>query len=315
MAWAVVVFLTLGVVLSACAFLVFISFYRIFYSPRKKQSDENCLQMLEGEAYDPYREKMSKLMGELDSMSYTDVSTVSYDGLALKGKYYERKNGAPVDILFHGYRGSAQRDFCGVAFCCFALGHNVLMVDQRACGRSEGRVITFGVKESRDCETWINFVVNEIDKNAKIMLVGISMGAATVMNAAGRGLPECVVGVIADCGYTSAKDIIKKVMRDNKLPDKLFYVFARLGAILLGHFDPESISPIKAMRSCKVPMLFFHGDSDGYVPCNMSKENFEACASEKKQLVIVEGADHGLCFTLDMENYFSKVKSFFGDDV
>ncbi len=312
--WIIFAFV-LGFILSFPISISCTCFYHIFYSKRKKPLCEDEFETPDGEAYDPHREKMIALMREIRAMPYTDVSVVSHDGLVLRGKYYEHQKGAPVEILFHGYRGSAERDFCGSMFRCFALGHNVLMIDHRASGRSEGRVITFGDKESRDCLAWIDFVINEIDKNAKIFITGVSMGAATVMNAAGYGLPKNVVGVIADCGFTSTKDIVKKVMRDRHLPADIFYPFARIGAIVFGHFDPERISPIKSMEKCRVPIIFFHGDGDTFVPCSMSVKNFEACGSEKKKLVITHGAEHGLCFPHDMEGYFREVKTFFDEAV
>ncbi len=312
--WIIFAF-ALGFVLSFPISISCTCFYHIFYSKKRRALSEDEFSTIEGDAYEPHKDKMIALMREIRSMPYTDVSVVSHDGLTLRGKYYEYKKGAPVEILFHGYRGSAERDFCGSMFRCFALEHNVLMVDHRASGRSEGRVITFGARESRDCLTWIDFVINEIDKDAKIFITGVSMGAATVMNAAGKDLPQNVVGVIADCGYTSTKDIVKKVMRDMKLPANIFYPFARIGAIILGGFDPERISPIKSMKSCRVPIIFFHGDADAFVPCSMSVKNFEACGSEKKRLVITHGADHGLCFPHDMEGYFREVKSFFDEAV
>ena len=244
-------------------------------------------------------------------MEHTDVSVLSFDGLKLCGKYYEQKKGAPIEILFHGYKGTGERDMCGGVYRCFELGRNALIVDQRASGSSEGRVITFGAKESRDCLTWIDFVINNIDKDAKIIITGISMGAATVMMAASMGLPPNVIGVLADCGYTSTKAIIKKVTKDMKLPQNLLYPFVKLGAKLFGGFDPDANSPIISMSKCPLPIIFFHGDADDYVPCYMSEENYNACASEHKRLVITPDAGHGLCFPVDMKAYFAELNDFF----
>jgi len=307
----VILFFAGGAVVAFSLSVTCICFFRIFYSKKRRPLGEDEFETFDGEAYDPHRENMVALMREIRAMPYIDVSLVSYDELSLRGKYYEYQKGAPVEILFHGYRGSGERDFCGIMFNSLAMGHNVLMVDNRASGRSEGKVITFGAKESIDCLSWIDFVISEIDKDAEIFITGVSMGAATVMNASGYELPKNVVGIIADCGFTSTKAIIKKVMRDKRLPANVFYPFARIGAIVFGHFDPERISPIKSMKKCRVPIIFFHGDADSFVPCYMSVENFEACASSQKRLVITHGADHGLCFPHDMEGYFYEVKTFF----
>jgi fermentation-respiration switch protein FrsA (DUF1100 family) len=291
--------------------LMTVCFFRIFYSNRKKINNNVEYPIPEGSIYEPHREQMIAWMKEMRALPHTNVSIKSYDGLRLCGKYYEYKKGAPVEILFHGYKGSALRDLCGAVYRCYELERNALIVDQRASGDSEGRVITFGAKESRDCLSWIDFVINNIDKDARIIITGISMGAATVMTAAGEELPKNVVGVLADCGYTSTKDIVKKVMRDMKLPATLLYPFARLSAIVFGGFDPDKTSPIKSMRRCHLPIIFFHGDIDNYVPCSMSEENFNACVSEKKRLVITHGAGHGLCFPHNREQYFSEVRAFF----
>lgn len=244
-------------------------------------------------------------------MDRRDVQITSFDGLTLHGKYYEYKKGAPTEILFHGYRGSAERDLCGGVHRCFEIGHNALIVDQRAAGKSGGHVITFGAKECYDCLAWVDFVIQHIDKDARIILTGISMGAATVMMAASMDLPKNVIGVLADCGYTSTKAIIQKVIRDMKLPAKLLYPLVRLGARLFGGFDPDAFSPLESMKKCKLPVIFFHGDTDDFVPCYMSEENYAACAAEQKRLVIIHGAGHGLCFPVNQETYFKELRVFF----
>ena len=304
----------LAVLLIIAAFTLAVAaicFFKIFYSPKSRRKQTKEYPTPEGKTYDPHREQIIKWIKEVRAMEHTDVSVLSFDGLKLCGKYYEQKKGAPIEILFHGYKGTGERDMCGGVYRCFELGRNALIVDQRASGSSEGRVITFGAKESRDCLTWIDFVINNIDKDAKIIITGISMGAATVMMAASMGLPPNVIGVLADCGYTSTKAIIKKVTKDMKLPQNLLYPFVKLGAKLFGGFDPDANSPIISMSKCPLPIIFFHGDADDYVPCYMSEENYNACASEHKRLVITPDAGHGLCFPVDMKAYFAELNDFF----
>ena len=244
-------------------------------------------------------------------MPHRDLEVRSFDGLTLRGKYYEFAKVAPIEILFHGYKGNAERDLSGGIFRCFALGRNALLVDHRASGKSEGHVITFGAKEVRDCLLWVDLVIREIDPQAKIILTGVSMGAATVMMAASRPLPENVVGVLADCGYTSTREIVMKVMTDMGLPARLLYPFARLGAILFGRFDPDRDSPLRSMERCRLPVIFIHGDGDDFVPAAMSERNYAACASARKRLVLTPGAAHGLCFPTDEEGYIEALREFF----
>ena len=293
--------------------LSFAIFMKAFYSPKRKPLKEGEYRLARGKIYEPYHEQIKKWTDDMRAAEHQKVSITSFDGLKLKGKYYENKKGAPIEIMFHGYRSTDEHDLCGGVYRCKRLGFNTLIIEQRGSGNSEGHVITFGAKESRDCLSWVNFVINNIDKDAKIIITGISMGAATVMTAASMDLPKNVIGVLADCGYSSTRDIIKVVMRGMKLPADILYPFARLGAIIFGGFDPDKRSPKKSMEKCHIPVIFFHGDEDKYVPCYMSRENYDACASEKKRLVITKGAGHGLCFMVDMDGYFREVEDFFKD--
>lgn len=307
----------LWTVLSLIAFIAvvilataYICFRLTFYAKRGNEKDAEEDPVPEGEIYEAFREQILCWIKETRALPRKSVEIRSHDGLRLTGVYYEYEKGAPIEILFHGYRGSAERDLSGGVTRCFSLGRSALIVDQRAAGRSEGNVISFGINESRDCVEWVNYVVNNIDKDAKIIITGISMGAATVLMASAMDLPENVVGVLADCGYTSAREIIKKVMRDMHLPANLFYPFVRLGAIIFGKFDPDSNSPIEAMKKTKLPVIFFHGDTDDFVPHSMSVENFEACGTEKK-MVTINGAGHGLAFPVNKEKYLFEAGDFF----
>lgn len=288
--------------------------YRIvFYAAPTAPLGPDEFDIPHGEIYEPHRDTMIRWMKAVRQMARQDVTIQSFDGLKLTGSYYEYEPGAVTELMFHGYRGSAERDLCGGVHRAFCLGHNVLIVDQRTSCRSEGNTISFGINEHRDCLAWIDFAIDFLGPDVKLILTGISMGAATVLMAAGRELPENVVGVLADCGYHSAKAIICKCAKDMKLPPKLVYPFIKLGAKIFGHFDLEEYSPIEAMKSCKLPVIFFHGDADDFVPCEMSWENYNACVSPKK-LVITRGAGHGLCYVIEPKQYLQEVADFFSQN-
>jgi fermentation-respiration switch protein FrsA (DUF1100 family) len=303
----VVAFLTVAVLA-----ISYICFRMAFYVKDSDKIPKEEYPIPNGKIYEPYRDQMVGWMKEVRAMPCEEFNIRSFDGLNLRGKYYEYAPGAIIEIMFHGYRGSAERDMCGGVQRCFKLGHSALIVDQRCSGKSGGNVITFGVNESRDCLDWMNFAIKHFGPDCRLMLTGISMGASTVMIAAGEDLPKNVIGVLADCGFTSAKDIIQHVIRQMKLPPKLAYPFVKLGAKMYGHFDLEQTSALEAMKKCKVPVIFFHGETDDFVPCDMSRENFEACTGEK-MLVTVPNAGHGLSILLDPEGYRAAMKLFFGE--
>lgn len=297
--------------IAAVLIISYICFRMAFYVPESSKLLKEEYPIPEGEIYEPYRDKMVGWMKEVRAMPSEEFTITSFDGLTLRGKFYEYAPGAVIEIMFHGYRGSAERDLCGGVQRCFKLGHSALIVDQRCSGKSQGNVITFGIKESRDCLDWMNFAIDHFGPDCRLMLTGISMGASTVMIAAGAELPKNVIGVLADCGFTSAKAIIKKVIRQLKLSADLAYPFVKLGARLYGHFDLEQHSAVEALKQCKVPVIFFHGEADDYVPCDMSRENYEVCTGRKK-LVTVPGAGHGLSIMFDPEGYRAAMREFFG---
>lgn len=284
-----------------------------FYArPRKNQSPDE-IELPEGAIYEPYHEKMANWVRLMRAMPHEDVQITSSDGLKLFGSYYEYAPGAPVELMFHGYRGTAERDLSGGIQRCFAVRRNALIVDQRCASRSEGNTITFGIREYRDCLAWIDFAISKFGPDVKLILTGISMGASTVLLAGGEKLPGNVIGILADCGYTSAREIMCEVMGKMGLPVKLCYPFVKLGAKIFGRFDPDENSPVEAVKRCKVPVIFFHGESDDFVPCRMSRVNYEACTSRKK-LVTVPGAGHGLSYAVEPERYVKELYDFFGPE-
>lgn len=246
----------------------------------------------------------------MHSLPHENLSISSHDGLTLHARYYEYKKGAPVEILFHGYRGSSERDLCGGVHRCYHLGRNALIVDQRAAGESEGHIITFGIRERLDCKRWVEYAVEKFGEDVQIIVTGISMGAATVMMALAEKLPRQVVSALADCGYTAPKDIIKKVLRDIHLPPSVFYPIIKLGAKIFGRFDLEETSSVDGVKNCKIAIIFVHGEDDDFVPCDMSRALYDACRAPKKRLYTVKGAGHGLAFPVDKEGYYKALLDF-----
>ncbi len=299
----------LGALLLLTLLISYICFRKVFYSPKRKILGADEYEIPPGAIYEPYRDTMVAWMKEQRAMQKEEVEITSFDGLTLRGSYFEHKKGAPIELMFHGYQGNCERDLCGGVQRCFALGRNALLIDQRGSGKSDGSVISFGVNERKDCLKWIEFAIQKFGEDVKLILTGISMGGATVLMTAGEPLPKNVVCVLADCPYSSAKQIIQKIIRDMHLPVKLCYPFVWLGARIFGRFNLEETSPIEAMNTCTVPVILLHGDKDDFVPTQMSKDIYEACKATKK-LVLVEGAGHGLAYPIDKTGYLKAVKAF-----
>ena len=305
-----VVLLTCFLVIAAIVLLIAYICYRMaFYAAPRPAVKSDAIDIPEGEIYEAFREKMEKWALATRALPQEDVTVTSFDGLRLHGTYYEFAPGAPIELMFHGYRGSAERDLAGGVQRCFKLGRSALLVDQRCSGRSEGKTITFGINEHRDCLTWLEFMGRRFGPDVKIILTGISMGASTVMMAADKELPPNVIGILADCGFNSARDIIKKVITQMGLPAGISYPFVKLGARLFGRFDLEESSAQEALKNARVPVIFFHGEADDFVPCDMSRRCHEANRNMTR-FVSIPGAGHGLSYLVDKETYLKVLREF-----
>ena len=282
----------------------FIAFRLAYYN---KNDKDITYDVLTGVGYDQYHEQMIELIKGSDVLPYEEVSIKSFDGLTLKGRLYILDEKAPVHIQFHGYRGQAVRDFSGGVRLPMESGHNVLLIDQRAHGKSEGHIITFGIKERKDVLSWIDFVKTRFGDDVKIALEGISMGAATVLMASNLNMPN-VKAIFADCPYSSPKEIILKVSRSMKLPDFISIPLLSFGALLYGHFRWNSESAVESAKKTKIPILIIHGRADRYVPIEMSRKIKEA----NPNIILEEFDDaaHGMSYLVDMDRYKRLVREF-----
>ncbi len=238
-----------------------------------------------------------------------EVQIESYDGLKLRGVWVPAENPKGTILLAHGYRSSKLVDF-SLAFGMYhALGMNILLPDQRTHGKSEGKYITFGVKESRDMQSWISFH-NQTFGAFPLILSGLSMGASTMLYLADADLPDNVRGIIADCGFTSPKEIIKSVFRGViRMPAAPTLFVADLFARVFAGFSLTEKDTRKTLQNSKLPVLLVHGVDDGFVPCEMTRQAYAVC-KEPKELLLVEGADHGVSFLADKERYVRTVTAF-----
>ena len=305
-------YISLGILAFAVIFVFTVSlicYFLAFYSKKRKDCNPEEYKFDLEELYSPHKAQMIKWMRWARELNPQKFTIKSHDGLTLVGKYFEYKKGAPVELLFHGYRGNGERDLSGGIERCFKIGRNAFIIDQRASGESEGHTISFGINEHLDAIKWAEFASEHFGNDTKIILTGVSMGAATVLMASGKRLPNNVVCILADCGYSSPKEIIMKTIGEMKLPPKLMYPFVKLGARLFGKFDLDSFSPMEAVKQSNTPTIFIHGTKDDFVPYSMSKKMYDECTA-LKSLVPIENAGHGLAYIIDSELYLQSLIDF-----
>lgn len=287
-----------------------IFFFLFCFAFVRRKSNAADIDSSENDFLGEYKETVRKGINFADSQHKTQVTIKSYDNLNLVADYYKNGDSKNTIILFHGYRSAPKRDFSCAIEMYYKMGLNVLLVDQRSHGRSEGRLITYGVKERHDVKSWTEYVVNTFGKDVNIILDGLSMGATTVLLSTELDLPKNVKCIIADCGFSSPYEIIKRVsIKYYHINSEIVMRILDLYCRFFGSFSIYNISTVDAMKKNKIPVFFCHGRVDDFVPCYMSERAFEAAVCEKN-IHIAEKAGHGMSFLLETEVITEKLKNF-----
>lgn len=230
----------------------------------------------------------------------------SRDGLRLKAGFHPQSSHDYV-ILCHGYGNDDLDGMCVYARPYLEAGWNVLTPYARAHGPSEGRYIGMGWRERLDIADWMA-KIRLRDPEARIVLHGVSMGGATVLNAAGEN-PEGLEAVVADCGYTSVWDqFAAQAQALFGLPSfPVLNIADRIARPWLGAGFHEADTTAQVAR-IQVPVLFIHGQKDTFVPFPMMEKNWNACSAPKEK-IIVPTAGHANSIYEDPD-YGKKVLAF-----
>lgn len=258
-------------------------------------------QQMEKPAYREVKAPILAADGWVSAHEREDLHVMSYDGKLLHAIYLPKKDAKGTILLFHGYKSCWQIDF-GLVLPYYydTLGYSLLLVDQRAHGSSQGKYLTFGVRERLDVLSWATYMGQKLGQNAPLILGGLSMGATTVLLASALELPPSVRGVIADCGFSSPEAIMRSVLRAHVkwLPAGPLLGLMDVCTRVFAGFSIKEASTLDAVSKTKRPILFIHGTADTFVPCAMSQAAYDVCASEK-QLILVDGARHGYSYLVD----------------
>jgi pimeloyl-ACP methyl ester carboxylesterase len=295
--------------LLAFAIAISVLFYQVFV--RRERSENNAEQPRCPKQLEQYAAAFLEAGTFLARTPYEPVSIQSFDGLTLRGRFFPADSAKGTILLAHGYRANGLDNFGCVLEFYHNLGYQLLLISQRSHWESEGRYICFGAKERFDCRDWAVYLSRRPDCAGKsIFLEGISMGASTVLMASGLDLPDTVDGIIADCGFTSPWDIVADLAKRRfHLPvHPLLDGLDCLAGWFAGFHLRES-STLDAMRQCRIPTLFVHGEGDNFVPCEMTRANYAACAAEK-QLFTVPGAGHGGSYLVDRPGCEAVLRAF-----
>lgn len=298
------VFLYIGIAILSLLLLYFVITYFIYLIcftnvfKRKTVIDEKS-------EYYPYLsniQKYGKLFNDLDK---EDVEVESDDHLTLRGYFIKNKHEDKVVILFHGYKSKGS---LALMYDFYNLGYSLLVIDQRAHGRSDGKYIGMGILERYDALKWIDFVIDKCGKDTSILLYGVSMGGATVMMASELIKQKQVKGIIADCGFSSCYNQVRSCI--NKLPEHPLMDTVNMYSKIFAKYNMKEVTSEKALSNSEIPLLIIHGRKDGFVPCSNLEPCYQASKSKIKDFLYVDDAIHATSCVDGKQDYDQKIKEF-----
>ena len=300
--WYVLI-ITASAMISAVVSASFCIFEKVFRGNREK-ADEIIAEARKNP--DPNVQMRVQTYDRMQEMPHDRLTLLSADGVRLSARYYPNGDSKNIAVTVHGWRSAPWWDYGGTFEMLYRNGYAVLAVSQRALFESEGRYVTYGVREKEDIAGWIDLLLKRYGSDRNIALCGVSMGAATVLMASGNALPEQVKCIVSDCSYTNAAALFRHTSKGWLPVSRLtvdLVVRARCG---VSYFKADAV---KAVMQSHTPTLFIHGDADEVVPYDMMGKLYAACAAPKEQWT-VSGAQHGEAYATDPDGYAQRVLPF-----
>lgn len=252
-----------------------------------------------------FEEEKNKIKRWLRKTFVIGLKTKSFDKTTLFAEWFVKENSHKWVIVVHGY-GSNGRLMYYAGRNFYQKGFNILIPDLRGHGISGANYIGMGWDDRLDIVCWIKEILKK-DKKAKIILYGVSMGASTILMASGEKLPKNVKCIISDCGYTSAYDVFKHQLKKfHKIPAFPLLDLMSIICKCKNNYSLKEASALKQIKKNNLPIFFIHGAEDDFVPTHMVFELYNETKSEK-ELMIVNGAGHGVSEMIDKELYWKRI--------
>ena len=252
----------------------------------------------------PYKDIYDEGINFFNKSKVKELQIKAKDGTLLNGSFIENKKSNYVIILCHGYRSTKERDVLAGIPNYYKWGYSILAIDERGCGKSRAKHITFGYKESQDINEWVNYIHKKYHK--EIILGGVSLGASSILLV---NNPHVKL-MIEDSGYENAYKQIKYTINHySKLPLSIFMSVICFLTKIFAKTDLKTIKVNDNLSSLNIPILFIHGSIDDFVPLKNVYTLYDNYKGPK-DLLIIDGAAHGMGYLVDKKTYIKKLKEF-----
>lgn len=248
----------------------------------------------------------------LKAQPMQDCYIRAFDGIRLHAYYYPAEDAKRIVLLCHGYKGSGFGDFANMGRYLHEKGCSLLFIDERGCGLSGGRYITFGAKEKHDIKRWAWYLQNRNTNKLPIYIYGESMGASAALMASGLKLPKSVKGIISDCAFHSMREQFEDMALSWFRLPYIGLMLLRLDFFcrIFAGFRIKDADTTLSLKSNRLPILFFHGGMDTFVQAKNTYLNYEHCSCPK-EVVIMPTARHLSANYVEPEKYRRKIDEFF----
>lgn len=293
------VLLILGVVLFLCCLLGMYIANKIIKPNRRSLLESSIME----EGFFPGLQKFYK---DNFTKSYIIKSRYGYD---LQAYYFEKSSESKkFMVMAHGHTYT-HHGCVKYAQMMMKLGYNVVLFDERYHGNSGGNFTTLGHYEKWDLYDVISDTFNRFGKDIFLGTYGESMGAATVLLEGAED--DRIKFIVSDCGFSSFEEVLRDVMTQRfHIPVFPFFYFAMIFFKIFTKVSMKGISPIKALDSISVPIMFVHGEGDNYIPFSHSVKMHEYYKSDKRLFIAGNNADHASSYQSDTENYENNINEF-----
>ncbi len=281
-----------------------VGFYALIVNPKGSLEGKSNEELTE------YERTIISAAEALRAMPSEKVEIVTHDNLTLRGNFLRAKEDSKITVLcLHGYTSNGYLEFSQKAQDYLANGWNVMLVNHRNHGPSDGKYVGFATLDRYDALEWLKSV-ERLVPGGDIFITGVSMGGATAMQTANLDLPASVKGIIEDCGFTTCREeFIWRARTVIKNTPKWALEGIGLYMKVFAGYGLDDSSSLVACKEAKVPMMFIHGNADNVVPIEMAYACYEACTTEK-ELVVIEGCAHARAHYHARAQYMEAVTCF-----
>lgn len=226
----------------------------------------------------------------------------------LVGHIFEHNTTSKWVIVTHGYTSRA-RNMANYIRKFYDMGYSVLAPDLIAHGESGGQTISMGSHDSKDMKNWI-VKLSQQYHTPDIVLFGVSMGAATIMNTLDEQLPSNVKAFIEDSGYVHLKsEFTYQLQKLFKLPQFPVIQLADIVTRFKAGYSFDDVDATHALQNTTLPALILHGKADSFVPVSDAQQVYNLLSSPK-EIYLFDDAKHVKAEKIFRSSYWQSIQSF-----